>query len=208
MNRRLSLFPAILTTAVWVVCVAAEVGGNEGPTETVKRLLEAIRKVKDPSASAAAKSQANESLDIEGLSSKSLGNPWKEMDESGRKEFVALLSRVFEVRAYPRSADFFKELEVEFRGEEIHGDEARVTTRVIHSEEGRVDIDYELHCTQGRWIIHEVLMDDVPMGAHLRNEMRKIIQRDGYEELVRRLKKRIEAGESQGEGEEPEQEKK
>ncbi|MBI2194748.1 MAG: ABC transporter substrate-binding protein [Planctomycetes bacterium] len=189
--RKLSLLLVFLTTTAFPDFRADE-AKVESPSDTVRHLLAAIRVVRLPGQATEAAARANAALDIEGLCRKSLGKHWAEMDESGQKEFVSLLARAFEVRAYPRSADFFKDLVIDFRGEAIDGDQARVQTCVQHPDEGRVDIDYELHRTPAGWVIHEVLMDEVPMGANLRNQIRKVLEKEGYPELLNRLRKKLE----------------
>jgi phospholipid transport system substrate-binding protein len=159
------------------------------PRDQVTKLLDAIKKVKDPAQGEAAKAQANASLAIAELSRRSLGEQWDKLDEPGRQTFVSLLTKVLEVRAYPKSADFFKDLEVKFGEQTIEGEKAVVKTTLTHPKEGQVDIDYKLRKTpEGGWVITEVLMDEVPMGANLRSQIRKVLTQDGYEELLKRLR--------------------
>ena len=163
-----------------------------GPKAKVAELLSAIRKAKDPAEGPAAKSRASATLAVAELSRRSLGEHWDELDEKGRATFVALLRQVLEVRAFPKSSEFFTDLEVTYGEQEIEADKALVRTTVIHPDEGQVDIDYKLKKGEaGTWIIYEVLMDEVPMGASLRSQIRKLLKKEGYEEVLKRLRDKI-----------------
>jgi phospholipid transport system substrate-binding protein len=163
------------------------------PSDTVRRLLEAIRQSKhpDPAQAAAARKEANLAMDITSLCRKSLATQWDGLNEEGRAQFVNLLTRIFEVRAYPKSAEFFQDLSVQFGEESVKDSVAVVRTTVMHPEEGRVDIDYRLTQTPAGWIVSEVTMDGVPMGANLRNQIRKVLTKDGYDELLKQLQEKL-----------------
>jgi len=187
MIRKFQGLTPLLACSV-VLCSVLPAAALE-PKEQVAKLLDAIKKVKDPAQGESARAQANASLAIAELSRKSLGEQWDKLDEAGRQTFVSLLTKVLEVRAYPKSAEFFKDLEVKFGEQTIEGDRAVVKTTLTHPKEGQVDIDYKLRKSpEGGWVITEVLMDEVPMGANLRSQIRKVLTRDGYEELLKRLR--------------------
>ena len=199
MTEMMRRFAVLASLSFLVLGLSA--GLAEEPRAQVSRLLDAIRKVKEPEQRQAAVAQANSTLDIAGLCQKSLGKQWKALDESAQKEFVSLLTRVFEVRAYPKSSKFFKELEVKYGDQEIDEDRAVVRTTVMHPDEGQVDLDYKLRKTDGGgWVIYEVDMDEVGMAANLRSQIRKVVKKDGHEELFRRLREKIKEAEKEGEG--------
>ena len=191
MIRKYGIITFVIAT-FFLIAGSSDATAETEPVDTVKQLLDAIRKCSEPSQLKTATEQANATLDISGLSRKSLGKHWKKMDEDAREQFIGLLRTVFEVKAYPESSNFFKKLNIQFRGEEVEDEKAIVHTRVKHSDEGLVDIDYKLRRLEEKgWIIYEVLMDDVPMAANLRTQIRKVLRKEGYDALVNRLKKKI-----------------
>jgi len=173
-----------------------------GPKAKVAELLAAIREAKDSAEGSAARARASSTLAIAELSRRSLGTRWNELDEKGRETFVSLLRQVLEVHAFPKSSEFFKGLGVVYGEQEIDEDKALVRTTVMHPDEGQVDLDYKLKKDEtGTWIIHEVLMDEVPMGANLRSQIRKLLKKEGYDEVLKRLRDKTREAEEEAEPE-------
>ena len=162
------------------------------PKPQVEKLLQAIREVPDLDKRSEAIDSAHSTLDIAGLARRSLGSHWKKLDAAAQEAFTGLLLKIFAVRVYPKSAVVFKELEVLYGEEEVGDSKAVIHTSLKHKKEGRVDIAYKLRRQDdGGWKIYEVEMDEVPMGANLRSQIRKVLKKDGYEALFKRLKEKI-----------------
>jgi len=127
---------------------------SESPTGVVKRLLGIIRVIKDEESmlspsekkeNNALKKKASETIDIRGLSERTLAKHWDKRDGKEKKAFVLLLTGLFEKIAYPKSGKFFVDLEVLYNEERIVKDKATVSTSVIHKKEGNISIDFKLH---------------------------------------------------------------
>ena len=180
-----------LVTNVVNVETAAEAARLE-PRLQVEKLLQAIQEVPDVARRSEAIARAHSVLDIAGLAQRSLGSDWGKLDAAGKDEFTGLLVKIFAIRVYPKSAEFFKELNVSFGEEEVGEEKAVVSTSLTHPKEGRVDIAYKLRIQEpGGWKIYEVEMDEVPMGANLRSQIRKVLNKDGYEALLKKLQEKI-----------------
>jgi phospholipid transport system substrate-binding protein len=180
-----------LTSNVAQVETAAETARLE-PKLQVEKLLSAIQEVPDIDKRSEAIASAHSTLDIAGLAKRSLGSHWKKLDAAAQNEFTNLLIKIFAVRVYPKSAEFFKKLNVSFGEEEVGDEKAAVNTSLTHPKEGRVDVAYKLRKQEdGGWKIYEVEMDEVPMGANLRSQIRKVLKKDGYDALLKKLQERI-----------------
>ena len=180
------------------VYVAAE---PETPMQLVQRLVRAITSMKpsnnstlsaaDQAANAAAAKEANAILDIPAVGQRTLGKHWQARPPAEQKEFVALLEQLFTKVAYPKSAEFFHGLEVNFAKENITGQRATVKTTVKHPKEGLVSVDYRLSQEGGVWRVQDILLDDVSLAANLQSQFNKIITENSYAELLRRLRDKL-----------------
>jgi ABC-type transporter MlaC component len=173
----------------------------ESPTQLVQRLIQAIGHMKATNnghLSATEQVQndqaarvANTILDIPGVSQWALGKHWEERSTSEQQEFITLLEELFAKVAYPKSAEFFSDLKVDFAGERVSGQQAVVRTTVTHTKEGLVSIDYRLiHYSQG-WRVRDILLDDVSLAMNLRSQFNKIITEHSYAELLRRIREKL-----------------
>ncbi|MGQ4808597.1 hypothetical protein NKDENANG_01984 [Candidatus Entotheonellaceae bacterium PAL068K] len=181
-------------------CVAAQ---PESPTQLVQRLVHAIGSMKavenggvlsaaEAANNTAAARAANTILDIPGVCRWTLGRHWKARSPEEQQAFIALIEELFARVAYPRSAEFFSDLDVTITGERIRGTRAVVNTAVTHTKEGLITIDYRLRQNDGNWRVRDILLDDVSLAANLRSQFNKIIIRHSYAELIRRMKEKIE----------------
>jgi phospholipid transport system substrate-binding protein len=180
------------------VYVAAE---PEPPMQLVQRLVQAISRMKptnnstlsaaERAANAAAAKEANAILDIPAVGQRTLGKHWQARPPAEQKEFVALLEQLFTKVAYPKSAEFFHGLEINFAKENITGQRATVKTTVKHPKEGLVSVDYRLSQDGGVWRVQDILLDDVSLAANLQSQFNKIITENSYAELLRRMREKL-----------------
>jgi phospholipid transport system substrate-binding protein len=120
-----------------------------------------------------------------------LGPEWEKLSAGEKKNFTQLLLSLFQKIAYPKSAEFFGDLQIDFREEKVTGDEAVVETMVSHPKEGQVDIQYQLHQANGKWMIEDVLLDGVSLVTNVRSQMQQVIAKESYQGLVKRMREKL-----------------
>ena len=173
----------------------------EPPIQLVQRLVQAITRMKptnnstlsaaDQAANTAAAKEANAILDLPVVGQRTLGKHWQTRTPAEQQEFVALLEQLFTKVAYPKSAEFFHGLEVNFAKENITGPRATVKTTIKHPKEGLVSVDYRLSQEGGVWRVQDILLDDVSLAANLQSQFNKIITENSYVELLRRMRDKL-----------------
>jgi len=179
---------------------------NPGPQATVKSLLDVIKKIKNGDNLSAEQKEINQKysalaitkLNIPGVGRKTLGKYWKQRTPQEQRDFLALLSNLFKKVAFPNSGKFFADLTVSYGKSRIKNDRAVVPVTVIHNDEGEVDIDFILMKVDGRWLVVEVVLDGVSMRNNLRSQFYKVINRNSYQELIRRMNKKLKKAEAEG----------
>ena len=193
-----SLLACVLLGSTVGVYVAAE---SESPMQLVQRLVKAIISIKpskngslsatDQAANTATAKEANAILDIPAVAQHTLGKHWQARTPAEQREFIALLEQLFTKVAYPKSAEFFHGLEINFAKETITGQRATVKTTVRHPKEGLVSVDYRLAQEGGVWRVQDILLDDVSLAANLQSQFNKIITENSYAELLRRMRDKL-----------------
>jgi phospholipid transport system substrate-binding protein len=146
-----------------------------------------------PSAAAAASlDEALALIDLRGVSQKTLGQYWSQLQPAEQDEFMALFAQLLMHIAFPQSAAFFQALAVTVTGERIRGPEATVNTHVKHATEGQIDIDYRLIQQDSGWLIRDIQLDGVSLSRNLRAQFHQIIHQNSYRELLRRMREKLE----------------
>ncbi len=191
--RRFRPLVCLCMISVWGLCGAAEQNPDD-PGATVQSLLDAVRvlsETKDPKVEAEAVKQVSATFDVVGLSRACLRKTWDKLSDKERKAFVSLFKEVLEKVAYPKSAKFFADTEVEVEEIVRENGRAEVSTLVVHPEEGEVEVGYCLVVLDGTWLIEDILLDGVSLRLDLRSQAQKILREESYEDLKRRLREKL-----------------
>ena len=130
-------------------------------------------------------------LDIRKISRKILGKHWKKRTLTEQKVFIDLLSQMFIKEAFQNSGKFFSALELIYGQTTINKSQAKVPLIVVHEKEGEIIIDFHLHKYHDQWQVVDVDLDKISMRSNLRSQLYKIISKNGYQELVRRMKEKL-----------------
>lgn len=176
-----------------VMCCLPRLAWATSPTDTVKQLLEAMRSYKTANGGTNASAQrvVEGMLPIQDLSKQVLGAHWAKLNAAEQKSFVQLLHDLLQKVAYPKSADFFGDLQIAVVNERVNGSEAVVETTVSHPKEGQVTIEYKLHQAGERWTVNDVLLDGVSLVTNVRTQMQQVIGKESYQGLLKRMREKL-----------------
>lgn len=173
------------------------------PRESVRKLLDTIGKIKIGDNISAEQKESNQKhsdhaivfLDLKDVSKQTLGKYWKDRTPKEQEDFVVLLGQLFKRIAFPNSAKFFADLKTNYGDTKIDKTQAVVPLKVLHKNEGEIGIDFKLLLGEGKWRVYDVILDDVSMRNNLKSQFYKVLEKDDFQELVRRMKEKIEKGE-------------
>ena len=169
------------------------------PRNTVETLLNSITNLKTEKPLSPEEIKENDVLsyralallDIRKISRKILGKYWKKRTLTEQKFFIDLLSQMFIKEAFKNSGKFFSALELIYGQITINKSQAKVPLIVVHEKEGEIIIDFHLHKYHDQWQVVDVDLDKISMRSNLRSQLYKIISKNGYQELVRRMKEKL-----------------
>ena len=130
-------------------------------------------------------------LNIREICRKALGKYWEKLSLTEQKVFIDLLSRMFIKEAFPNSGKFFSTLKLIYGQTNINELKANVPLSVVHEKEGEINIDFHLYKYSNQWQVVDVALDGISMRNNLRSKLYKIISKNNYQELVRRLEQKL-----------------
>ena len=130
-------------------------------------------------------------LNIREISRKALGKYWKKRSLTEQKVFVDLLSQMFIKEAFPNSGKFFSALKLIYGQTTINESKANISLTVVHEKEGEINIDFHLQKYSDQWQVVDVDLDEISMRNNMRSQLYKVISKNNYQELVRRIKEKL-----------------
>lgn len=159
-------------------------------------LTELVRKAKTPDEDRKVEAAFDQVLDYDVLARESLKEFWDERKPEERAEFQDALRKL--VRgAYRKSLKRIVDYNVEYTGT-TQGAAGEVVHTVAKSRtnprEEPVNIDYVVHESGGKWRIVDIVTEGSSLVTNYRNQFRRIIKKQGFPELIRRMKAKLDKG--------------
>ena len=175
------------------------IASKRSPRQCVEELLVTIQKIKTGDKLSAEQQKVNHAhsqkalnhLNIAEISKKALGKHWSKSTDEEKARFSKLLGGLFIHVAFPSSGKFFVNLDLIFAESEIEKSKAFVPMKVVHKNEGEIEIDFFLQLNADNWKVVDVHMDGVSMRNNLRSQFYKIIAKDNFGELISRMEKKL-----------------
>lgn len=179
------------------VLLAASDAAAGPPTDQVRGSIDRVLKIlTDPELKKEAKTGerraqiravAQEIFDFSEISQRSLARHWTGRTPAERQEFVALFGDLLE-HSYISKIESFSGEKITYAGEVPDGDQAVVKTRIVTKQGVEIPVDYRMFVKADRWRAYDVNIEGVSLVSNYRTQFNTVIQRNGYPDLVAKLK--------------------
>ena len=131
-------------------------------------------------------------IDYDDLAVRSLGDQWELRTDEEKKEyktiFKALLEKNYTKKLMSQSVT--AEFEIEYE-EEIQKEKLWSTTSVIYDEDTETVIELLLLPKGESFMVYDVIIDEISLEKTYQDNYTKIIVEDGFAELIKRMKKKM-----------------
>ncbi len=135
-------------------------------------------------------------FDYQALAKATLQDSWDARTPAERGEFTLVLKDLVR-NAYRRNIKKTLGYEVDYKGEE-DGEAGKVVRTVAHNKKNNreepVSIDYVVHQVDGKWLINDIVTEGASMAHTYRSQFRKVIDKKGFAELLKRMKAKRDKG--------------
>jgi phospholipid transport system substrate-binding protein len=132
-------------------------------------------------------------LDYGELGRRSLGKHWDGLTAKQRQEFVTTLRELVE-RSYLRQMHGSPNYDIKYEKETKDGGEATVDGTLHTMSRGKkvkIALQYKMLWRGDHWVVYDVVTDEQSMLENYRAEFNKIINKDGFDALLKRMKKKL-----------------
>ena len=117
-----------------------------------------------------------------------LGSRWNEETEPHRKQFTDLLHRMVS-NTYVKRFKPGSPAQVAWRGvRKPTPDKVIVATTVLVGKTS-ADVEYALAVKDGRWQVHDIVVDEASQVQTYKQSFKKVLDRDGWDGLMRKMQK-------------------
>ena len=126
-------------------------------------------------------------FDFTEMAKRSLGANWRRRTPQEQEEFVRLFTSVLE-RAYADIIESYSEGKIDYINERIDAEYADVNSKILTEKGQEYTINYKAHLVGSEWKVYDVVAENISLVNNYRSQFTRVISKDSYEELVRRLK--------------------
>jgi phospholipid transport system substrate-binding protein len=157
-------------------------------TDRVMEVLES-RTMTPSERLAAVRAVASEAFDVSETAQRALGIHWQPRSPAEKQEFVQIFRGLLEQTYLSRIGEFGGE-RIRYLNERIDGDRAIVRAAIVTRNGTEVPVESRLLQKADRWLIYDILIENVSLIASYRSQFDRVIRTGSYPELIRRLKSR------------------
>jgi phospholipid transport system substrate-binding protein len=200
--RNVAIMTAILLGAM---IAGRAVSAADSPMQVLKKANQKIEKILDQKLGKGADAEKKRDdklknvvdgfLDFDALAQKSLGKHWKERTDEEKTEFKKIFRELIQ-KNYLKQIHEKADYDVVYDDEEIEEDKATVNTTVKarnkKGEEAETSLVYKLKKKKGKWLVVDIITDEVSLVQNYKSQFAKIIKKDGYAVLVEKIQKKLE----------------
>ena len=171
------------------------------PTDEIKQTTDKILSIlTNPSLKGSSKTAEREKLirqaiderfDWEEMARRSLARYWDQRTDGEKKEFVRLYSDLLE-RTYMDKVEGYSGEKVTYEGESVDNGYAVVRVKIVTKKNTDIRVHYRLKRVENKWLVYDVSIEGVSLVNNYRTQFNSIILKSSYENLVKRLRERVE----------------
>jgi phospholipid transport system substrate-binding protein len=200
MEERRNTMRALVIASLLIPSLAL---ASPGPMATLKQLngeVDKLLRAKPETGSPAEKklkddirSLAGKLLDYAELAKRSLATHWEKLSQPQKDEFVSTLRELIE-RNYVKQLRGNLDYQVIYKTEQVEGDDATVATIVKVKTQGKTtdaEIIYKLRKVADKWLVWDVVTDEVSLVRNYKSQFGKIITEKSYDELIKKMKSKL-----------------
>ena len=173
----------------------SQVKESNGRIDRVLKKKTAPGSPEEQAAKTELKSIINGFIDYHELAERALALHWSEITKQQQDEFVSTLRELIE-KNYVKRLRTNLEYAVTYKTESITGGQASVATVVKVRTAGKstdTSIDYALKKNGDKWMVFDVVTDEVSMVKNYKQQFNKIITNESFAGLMKKMRKSIDA---------------
>lgn len=169
----------VIQTMTQRVVAALQDPAYQGPEQREER----IRRVRDI---------ALPQFDSREIAKRTLGVHWRDRTEKQRKEFINIFIDLVE-KTYSSALDRYRQdTQFFFDREYVESPFAEVDSRIMAPSLNKTfSLDYRLHLVDGKWLIYDVVIENISIVRNYRTQFNRIINKSSYEGLVQSIQSKL-----------------
>ncbi|MBW1895013.1 MAG: ABC transporter substrate-binding protein [Deltaproteobacteria bacterium] len=133
-----------------------------------------------------------DTFDFHEISRRTIARHWKDFSAQQKDEFADIFAEFLGSSYYEKIRDSYTVEDIIYDSEEIVSDNKALVKTRIPRETGDIPIYYRMMLKNGKWKVYDVIIEKISLVKNYRTQFRSILRKESPEQLIERLKKKIE----------------
>ena len=187
--------PRIILLIILSGVLTSSIAGADSPMRSVEGMVEEVLTIlNDEDLDWVKKKSGIRSVVLNGvnlrlMSQRILSRNWKETSEEERERFLKLFTELLETTYIDRIEEY-SDQRMEMVRERVKGDRAIVDTLFI-TKKKQIPINYKLTRNENKWLIFDIVIEEISLVSNYRETYGEIIMKDGMEGLLVRMEEKV-----------------
>jgi len=132
------------------------------------------------------------------MAKSALGIHWRTLTPAQQAQFTALFTQLTESiylsrSSFSKAQSYASTVHINYLKEIPQGDGYSQinTTVLLKPGEQPISVDYRLRWVDGTWKVYDIIVAEISLVGNYRNQFNRIINRSGYDDLVKALQQKI-----------------
>ena len=195
--KRFILVPLFFLMTLVIAGPSMAGGPTEDVRDTTDKLIAIVSdpamKTSDMASERARRIRAavDERFDWREMSKRTLARHWKKRSDREKENFVDLFGKLLE-RTYLDKVEGYSGEKVLYVGEKVDGKYGIVLVKIVTEKDTEILVKYKLKNKDSEWLVYDISIQGVSLVNNYRKQFKSIMTRSSYEDLVKKLKKKVE----------------
>ncbi len=191
MFKRIPLFLVLLGACFGVPAFADDNGPKGQLKTTIDAILSILTKqdIDSTTRRETITELITERFDFKKMSQQTLATNWKKTTAEQKGKFVGLFAQLLQ-ESYMGRIEAYTDERVEFVNERIKKKRAKVNTLIVTSSV-EIPINYKLTKNGEKWLVYDVVIEEVSLIRNYRNSYRNIVKKEGIDGLLVKMEEKL-----------------
>ncbi len=131
----------------------------------------------------------NSIVDFNQMSKLSLKKHWAGLSNEQQKEFVSLFSQLIRNSSI-KKLEYYRAENINYKSRKIKGKTASIQT-IVKVKKEKIEIIYRMWLKAGKWMIFDMVIDDLSTTQNYKSSFNKIITKSKFEGLLKKLRRKV-----------------
>lgn len=132
----------------------------------------------------------NDRFYFKAMSQQTLSRNWRKASKEQQDRFIELFSKLLENTYIGRIEAYTNEKVEYLREKQVNEKRAVVYTQIL-AQNKSIPINYKVAAKNGKWLVYDVIIEEVSLISNYRNSYDEIIRKDGMDGLLSQMEKKV-----------------